>query len=450
MGVFNRVEKLALDKMIDQLYKNPQKNLPKTMDWVDRFASGSFESQRSLVRDAITNPNNPYYDFIGNIFENVDKNVAKTLTTNFFLNAVLASWPTQEEKRQEHGCNIPWAILLDPTTACNLKCTGCWAVEYGDKLSLSYDEMDSIIDQGKDLGIYMYIYTGGEPLIRKKDIIKLCRKHDDCIFLAFTNGTLIDEDFADEMLEVGNFVPAISLEGSQEATDSRRGDGTYNAVIEAINILRDKKLVYGISSCYTSENIDSLASEEFYDYLVDLGVYFIWYFHYMPVGNGAQLDLLPRPEQRIKLMENIRKFRREKPLFAIDFQNDAQYVDGCIAGGRRYLHINSNGDVEPCVFIHYSDANIKDMPLLDALKSPLFMEYHNGQPFNDNMLRPCPMLENPDKINSMVHKTGAKSTDLESVEPVDNLCQKCQPYSKNWKPYSEDLWYNKIAKENNL
>ena len=50
----------------------------------------------------------------------------------------------------------------------------------------------------------MYIYTGGEPLVRKKDLIKLCEKHSDCVFLCFTNATLIDEDFANEMLRVSN------------------------------------------------------------------------------------------------------------------------------------------------------------------------------------------------------------------------------------------------------
>ena len=143
--------------------------------------------------------------------------------------------------RRKYGRNIPWAILMDPTSACNLHCTGCWAAEYGNKLNLTFDEMDSVIMQGKELGIYLYIYTGGEPLMRKQDLIALCRKHHDCMFLAFTNGTLIDEDFADEMLEVKNLIPAISVEGSAEDTDSRRGKGAYQKVTDAMGLLRRKK-----------------------------------------------------------------------------------------------------------------------------------------------------------------------------------------------------------------
>ena len=46
-------------------------------------------------------------------------------------------------------------------------------------------------------------------------------------------------------------------------------------------------------------------------------------------------------------------------------------VGGCIAGGKRYLHINANGDTDPCVFIHYSNANIRQCSLLQALQSPI-------------------------------------------------------------------------------
>ena len=290
------------------------------------------------------------------------------------------------------------------------------------------------------MGVYFYIYTGGEPLVRKKDIITLCERHPDCEFLSFTNGTLIDEAFADEMLRVKNFIPAISLEGDETTTDSRRGAGTYQKVLRAIELLHERKLIYGISSCYTSVNWDAISSEAYFRQLIDLGCLFIWYFHYMPVGNDASPELLPTPEQRRAVLERIRHNRSTMPLFAMDFQNDAQYVGGCIAGGRRYLHINANGDMDPCVFIHYSDSNIREKTLLEAMRSPLFLAYHDGQPFNDNMLRPCPMLENPEKLRKIVADSGAHSTDPMSPETAEHLCSKCDGYAACWTPVAEQLW----------
>ncbi|MDY3238628.1 MAG: radical SAM protein [Anaerovoracaceae bacterium] len=446
MDVSTTMKKFGLEQAFKYLYKDPEKNLLKLMDWADKFSGGEFGPQRKMVREAMTNPDHPYYSYIRRLIHEIDPHVMQTTAVNFFINAALDGWKTQEKYRKEYGCNIPWAILLDPTSACNLHCTGCWAAEYGNKLNLTFEEIDDIIRQGKELGVYFYIYTGGEPLVRKNDLIRLCEKHSDCIFLSFTNGTLIDEAFADEMLRVGNFVPAISLEGFEEATDGRRGNGVYEKATAAMRILREKKLFYGISACYTSANFESITSEEFFDQLIEMGAYFIWYFHYMPVGNDASPELLPTPEQRIETCRRIRKYRAEKPLFAMDFQNDAEYVGGCIAGGRRYLHINANGDMDPCVFVHYSDSNIREKTLLEGLRSPIMMAYHDGQPFNENMLRPCPMLENPDKLRAMVVCTEAHSTDLQSPESVEHLCQKCDKYAENWKPEAERLWNEREEK----
>lgn len=448
MSISTTLGKFGIEKSVKYLYKDPENNLRKIMDWADKFAQGKFVKHRKLIREAIEDPNNPYYHFIRHMIADIDHDVMSTIATNFFINANLVGWDTQEKYRKEYNCNIPWAILLDPTSACNLHCTGCWAAEYGNKLNLSFDEIDDIIRQGKEMGVYMYIYTGGEPMVRKKDLIKLCEKHDDCVFLAFTNGTLIDDAFADEMLRVKNFIPAISLEGNEIATDGRRGDGVYQKATKTMELLHSKKLPYGISSCYTSANYDSITSEEYYDSLIEMGAYFIWYFHYMPVGNDASVDLLPTPEQREVVYRRIREFRLTKPLFAMDFQNDAEYTKGCIAGGRRYLHINANGDVDPCVFIHYSDSNIREKSLLDIMRSPLFMAYHDNQPFNDNMLRPCPMLENPEKLRKMVEESGAHSTDLESPESAEHLCEKCDHYASEWKTKADELWKeNRVKKE---
>ena len=359
---------------------------------------------------------------------------------NLAVNSFLIGMDKQHKIQDKYNCNVPWAILMDPTSACNLHCTGCWAAEYGNKLNMSYETLDDIINQGKEMGTYMYLFSGGEPLVRKKDIIRLCEAHPDCQFLAFTNGTLIDEEFADEMLRVKNFIPAISVEGFEEATDFRRGKGTFKAVMKAMEILKRKKLPFGASCCYTSQNVDSIGSEEFIDMLVDNGVKFAWFFHYMPVGNDAVNDLLPTPEQREKMYSQIRSFRETKPIFTIDFQNDGEFVGGCVAGGRLYLHINANGDIEPCAFIHYSDSNIKDKTLLEAYTSPLFMAYKNNQPFNENMFRPCPMLENPEYLEKMVAQSNAHSTDMQSPESAEHLCGKCKSYAENWIDTADKLW----------
>lgn len=268
----------------------------------------------------------------------------------------------------------------------------------------------------------------------------LCEAHPDCVFSSFTNGTLIDEDFADEMLRVKNFVPAISIEGFEEATDSRRGNGTYQKIIRSMEILKRKKLPFGISCCYTSTNAEVISSEEYFDYMVDLGAKFAWFFTYMPVGKGAVTELMATPRQREMMYRKIREYRATKPLFTIDFWNDGEYVGGCIAGGRSYCHINANGDIEPCAFMHYSDSNIREKTLLEAYRSGLFMGYHDNQPFNDNMLRPCPVLDNPGRLTELVEKSGAKSTDYQNLENAKEFSDKCVSMAEAWAPVADRLW----------
>ncbi len=438
-SVKESLQNFAISQALKYIEGNPEENIPKLMALVDKFTPADwYAGQRNAARKAIDEKNN-WYQLILKVYD-LDVGARKALFQNLLFNASLKGSSTQEETKANEGCNIPWAILLDPTSACNLHCTGCWAAEYGHQLNLSLETIDSIIRQGKELGTYMYIYTGGEPLVRKKDVIQLCEMHPDCEFLAFTNGTLIDEEFCQEMLRVKNFIPAISLEGFQQANDGRRGDGVYETVQAAMALLKKRKLPFGISACYTSQNVDDVSSEEFFDLMIDSGALFVWFFHYMPVGNDAAVELLPSPAQREMMYHRIRDYRKTKPIFSIDFQNDGEFVGGCIAGGRRYLHINAKGDVEPCVFIHYSNCNIHDTTLLDALKSPLFMAYHDNQPFHANMLRPCPMLENPEALRSMVRETGAVSTDYQSPESADHLCDKTTPYAQNWSATAEKLW----------
>ncbi len=131
----------------------------------------------------------------------------------------------------------------------------------------------------------------------------------------------------------------------------------------------------------------------------------------------------------------------------MDFWNDGEYVNGCIAGGRNYLHINANGDIEPCAFIHYADSNIKEKTLLEAFQSPLFMQYRRNQPFNHNMLRPCPLLDNPGRLTQMVKKAGAHSTDLTHPEDVDALTEKCVETAKEWARVSKDIWETSPGRE---
>ncbi|MBO8159611.1 radical SAM protein [Thermosyntropha sp.] len=435
------VSTVVLREGLNYVEKNPMQNLNKLINWGEKLAvKENHKEYARNFRRILNEPENNWRTFVERLFVELDPHVRKKLLENFVVNSGLAGMPLAEKIGAKHGCSIPWAILMDPTAACNLKCIGCWAAEYEKTSSLDYETLNRIIEEGKELGIYMYIYSGGEPLIRKKDLLKLARKHNDCMFLSFTNGTLVDEDFAREMQKLGNFSLAISVEGFEEETDMRRGKGTFRKVMETMDILKKYGVPFGFSTCYHSQNTTAVGSDEYIDLMIEKGCIFGWYFTYIPLGKDAKLELLASPEQREWMFYRVREFRETKPIFLMDFWNDGEFTEGCIAGGRKYLHINANGDVEPCAFIHYSNVNIKDVSLLDALKCDLFRQYQSRQPFNENHLRPCPLLDNPHQLREMVQQSGARSTQLMDLEPVEVLTDKCIEISQKWAVNADRLW----------
>ena len=441
LNLKDKASAFVLEKAFGYIAGNPKENLPKLMKWADDFdITGYWKTQRELFHTIVDDPENTWYQYIMSLYNDIDPEVLQATFKNFLITASMLGYPKQRKLEEKLNCNIPWAILMDPTSACNLKCTGCWAAEYGNKLNMSYEELDNIINQANELGTYFFLYSGGEPLVRKADLIRLCEAHPDCQFTAFTNGTLIDEAFANELLRVKNFIPAISVEGFEEDTDFRRGGGTFQKVERAMKILKEKKLPFGISCCYTSKNVEMIGSEAYFDQMIDWGAKFCWFFTYMPVGNEAVPELMVTAGQREFMYHRIRSFRETKPIFTLDFWNDGEYSQGCLAGGRRYLHINANGDMEPCAFIHYSDSNIREKTLLSALQSPLFKAYRKGQPFNENHLRPCPLLDNPTELPRMVEESGAHSTDLQDPENVHILASKCRNAAGSWAETADKIW----------
>jgi MoaA/NifB/PqqE/SkfB family radical SAM enzyme len=431
------ISSTALNLALHFMESNPEENIPKVVDTLLNFIKDEGNRSKLIAaKNVMKEKDNPYRNLILRGFEELQPIVRKRFLSNFVLNASMLRTKRAQVLMDQYDCNIPWAILMDPTSACNLSCIGCWAGEYKKTDSLDYTLMDRIIREGKEMGTYFYIYSGGEPTLRKKDLLKLAAKHDDCMFLAFTNGTLVDREFSQSLADLGNFALAFSIEGFEEQTDLRRGSGTYSKVLEGMRHMREAKAPFGFSTCYHSKNVDGVGSEDFLDFLVEQGCMFGWYFTYIPLGKNADTTLMTKADQREFMAHWLRDMRTKKSIFLLDFWNDAQYAGGCIAGGRSYLHINAAGDVEPCAFIHYANTNIRNSTLLDALQSPLFMEYRKHQPFNKNLFQPCPLLDNPEALAQMVKDSGASSTQPLDQEDVDELCAKCTSVAKEWESHA--------------
>lgn len=233
----------------------------------------------------------------------------------------------------------------------------------------------------------------------------------------------------------------FSLEGFERETDERRGRGVFKRVMHAMELLRERGVLFGVSTAVSRYNIDTVTSDKFIDMLIEKGAKMGWYFIFMPVGKEPDVDLMLTPEQRIHLGERIREIRTTKPYFTIDFFNDAPYVGGCIAG-KFYCHINSKEEVEPCIFAHFAVDNLKGKKLIDVFKSDFFKELRQRQPYVRNLLMPCMMIDNTNQIREIAKKTGAKPTDEGAEMMLDDseFKKKLDKVAENYKPYAEKAW----------
>jgi len=343
----------------------------------------------------------------GLLFARLGQVTSPTVRRKIIENLIWGQGVGGHEKRialENQGMFFPHLIVMSPTMRCNLKCTGCYSGLYTKEGELSEEIMDRVLSEQRENGSRISVISGGEPSLLKDVLLRLFEKHNDMIFLTYTNGTLLDDETVKKLGRLGNVAPAISVEGYEEETDTRRGKGVHRKILEAMARLKREGVMFGISVTYTSQNIDTITTDEFVQYYIDQGAFFAWYFMFMPVGKDPILELVPSPEQRVYVGQRVSELRRKHPLFMADFWNDGPAAGGCLAGARRYLHIVNSGRIEPCVFAHFGVDNIRDKNVLEAANSPFFKAIREKFPYNDegNLRRPCMIIDNPEVLREAV------------------------------------------------
>ncbi|MHB1135925.1 MAG: radical SAM protein [Coriobacteriia bacterium] len=367
---------------------------------------------------------------------------APTCRTRLITNLVL--WTREGVPRriaaQAKIGTSPMVLLLSPSMRCNLRCSGCYAAEYDREDDLPMEVIERVVNEARALGTYAITILGGEPFIRP-DILDLFDHFPDMTFQVFTNGGLITNRVATRLENAGNVVVCFSVDGFEADHDARRGTGSLRSAERGMEALRTAGVPFGFSTMVTRNNYLDVTSDEFTDYLIEQGCLWGWHFLYMPVGENPDLSLMPTPEQREYLRTNgAASIRMKKPLFVMDFWNDAPYVGGCIAAGREYLHVNSNGDVEPCIFTHFAVDNVKDKSLSDALGSTFFTAIRDRQPYSENLLRPCMLIDNTSVVREVVTKTGAHATHPGADQLLSTLAEGLDAYAAEYKCIADRVW----------
>jgi MoaA/NifB/PqqE/SkfB family radical SAM enzyme len=363
------------------------------------------------------------------------------LIENLIINEMVRGQVQRNWITEQLGYEIPLLLVVSPTMRCPLRCYGCYSAEYARDSDLDYDTFDRVTGEAKSLGAYFMVVSGGEPFIYPR-IYDLWHKHDDVWFQVYTSGVGLNDRNVARLATLGNVMPCISVEGLEDETDRRRGRGHFKRLLEAFARLRNAGIPFGFSATATRENNVLITSDEFVEFYAGQGALAGWYFQYMPIGREPALELVPTPEQRLARYHRLQELRDKHDILLADFWNDGPLVGGCIAGGRRYLHVNNKGDVEPCVFCQLSTDNLHDKSLLDVLRtSRLLAAIRKRQPYSDNYLRPCMIIDNPEVLQAVVDEANPRETcQGGALRLVRDLKPTMMSYASRWQALAEPVW----------
>jgi MoaA/NifB/PqqE/SkfB family radical SAM enzyme len=445
----NYTERQAASLMIDLLSVASHENFIRLTYLAEKVVHNK-DSRASIhaIRDALMEGEDSVASQIfKRVMSQLDGVLLRKVAKTLFIQGILESANKRDAFQNKYGFRPPFTMVISPTMRCNLRCKGCYAGLYPQKEGLELSLLDRIMNEAKEIGIHFIAFSGGEPLTRKDDLFTLMERHSDMYFMFYTNGTLIDKEVAKRLRTLGNAGAMISMEGFREATDSRRGPGTFDRIMSAMDALRDEGVGFGASLTITRQNAYSLLTDEFVDFLIQRGVLVVWLFLFMPVGKDPDVSLMPTPEQREFIRQRDKAIRASKPIFIADFWNDAPSVGGCIAGGRQYLHINANADVEPCVFTHFSVDNIRDKSLVQVLNSQLFRTIRSKQPYSENLLTPCMIIDHPDIYRQVVRVCGAFPTHEGAEHVLTRIAPDLDDYGRRVRALEDRIWQEEYAVE---
>jgi MoaA/NifB/PqqE/SkfB family radical SAM enzyme len=437
------IERAAL-RLLAAASRQPDRRLIWLTHLLERVPRTEFQRQQLRLLRGLFERKHPAIELARRAFNQLHPNYQRRLISNLFIEATWLGECTRREFAEREGFRPPFLIAMSPTMHCNLHCVGCYAGGYPWTDYLSFQTLDRLLTEAKEMGIHFFVVTGGEPFVRK-DLFDLYEKHNDCSFLVYTNGTLINEEQVERMVALGNVGPALSIEGFKKETDARRGDGVFDKIMHSMDLLRDAGVLFGFSGTVTRNNVDVFTHPDFIDLMIEKGCLFGWTFIYIPIGRSPDLDLRPTPEQRDKMRQWSMQVRRSKPIFVADFWNDGCLTGGCMSGGTLYLHLNYRGDIEPCVFMQFKTDNLVELyqqgkSLKDALNSPFFQAVRRRNRKDPNKLRPCMIIDHNEWLAEAVAETGAQPSYPGAETIVTELASGVRAWGEEYAKLAEEAW----------
>ncbi len=440
MGIATEIRIGLTSFLLDQLLRSSSRTMTMALSLIRLSGSGSSRRREKVagLRE-IVRSGHPFVRFLHRLESDLSPRCRRKLLSNLIVRGLLQNGSRREVFREREGFLPPYAVSMAPTSRCNLSCPNCSSAGQPPR-DLDASVMIRVMNEARDeMGVHFFILTGGEPFCHP-DLLDVVESFPDCYFQIFTNGTLLGDETARRLADLGNALPMLSVDGFEEATERRRSGGAFRSVADAMRRLKRAGVPFGYSVMETSQNLETVTSDEFVDWALGMGCLVGYYFHYMLVGRDPDVTLFPTPRQRDLSRRNVYRQRNEKPIFLIDALNDGPLTGGCTSAGKYYIHILASGDVTPCVYSNFSEHSVGEVSLTEALRGEYISALRRAIPFEGNALRPCFLLDRPRFFFRALERFGPKSCISGEKENLLSIGGFLDRYSREMREIYDGAW----------
>jgi MoaA/NifB/PqqE/SkfB family radical SAM enzyme len=410
------------NQILKLVSKISNKNLLRIIELLEKFGSAEYHKKGAAAIKKMIEDDHQGIQATRRILQNLNPKARAGLLNNFMLGNLLLGYRKRLEFWNEHQVPPPGTLMISPTLKCNLRCFGCYAATHEHKNELTREEVENLIVEAGKTGTNYITLLGGEPFTVPW-LIDVMEKFNKTAFQVFTNGLLLDDEKIAKLATLGNVALFIGIDGLEKETDARKGKGAYKGALKAIKKLSDAGLPVGYSTMVSSRNIDEIYSDEFMDTMIAHGAGFGWAAVAIPQGKACkETQLIPSAEQKARIKDLVRNVRRNKPIILIDFYSDGYLTEGCGAG-RTTIHVNANGDVEPCVLFPFAVDNIRDKSYTEIIKSDFFKGLRKVHKRYPGEMQTCMMVFKPKDVIEVLQEVGAKETSKGTLEQLHAMAK---------------------------
>ena len=413
----------AVSNQILKMFGNlSNKNLLRIVELLEKFTSNEHHKKGVASIKRMIEEDSQAIQATRRIIQNLNPNARAGLLNNFLLGNLLIGYRKRYKFWEEHHVPPPGTLMISTTLKCNLRCFGCYAGTHEHKNELSREEVENLIIEAGKTGTNTITLLGGEPFIVPW-LLDVMEKFNKTAFKVFTNGLLLDDEKVAKLAELGNAALFIGIDGLEKETDARKGKGAFKGALKAMKKLSDAGVAVGYSTMVSSRNIDEIYSDEFIDTMIEHGAGFGWAAVAIPQGKACkETQLIPSEEQKARIKDLVSNVRRNKPIILIDFYSDARITEGCGAG-RTNIHVNANGDVEPCVLFPFAVDNIREKSYTEILKSDFFKGLRKVHKRYPGEMQTCMMVYKPKDVLEVIQEVGARETSKGTLEQLHAMAE---------------------------